>query len=254
MTAARWEPSAALPRPRMPIGPRHATAKSIGGPGSETIPASAPREPLRAGPTSTGMGGIESDSQAITASLMDPRAFAVIFERHFDAIHGYLRRRFDDELAKDITAQTFFVAFDRRSRFDRRRADSLPWLFGIATNLAHSHRRREQAELRAIAAMPPELGVWIEGVESRVDADRMRNLLAESLADLPAEEADVLYLLVWGDLNQAEIAAALAIPLGTVKSRLSRARGRLQPALGLSAEPRPAHPSSSHPGGDQWTI
>jgi RNA polymerase sigma factor (sigma-70 family) len=188
------------------------------------------------------MSEMRSDSEVIAASLLDGNAFGVVFERHFNSIHGYLRRRFDKELADDLTAQTFFIAFDRRERFDQTRADSLPWLFGIATNIAHAHRRREQAELRAIAAATPELGVWIEGVESRVDAERMRGLLAQSLADLPAEEADVLCLLVWAELNQAEIADALAIPLGTVKSRLARARERLQAALGLSAERRPVNP------------
>jgi RNA polymerase sigma factor (sigma-70 family) len=182
------------------------------------------------------MSEMHSDNEAIAASLVDPHAFGVIFERHFGSIHGYLRRRFADELADDLTAQTFFVAFDRRSRFDRERSDSRPWLFGIATNLAHSQRRREQAELRAIAALTVESGA-IEGAEARVDAERLRGPLAHALADLPAEESDVLCLLVWAELNQAEIADALAIPLGTVKSRLSRARGRLQVALELSAEP-----------------
>jgi RNA polymerase sigma factor (sigma-70 family) len=199
------------------------------------------------------MGRVQSDSQAIVASLVDPHAFAVIFERHFSSIHGYLRRRFDRELAKDLTAQTFFVAFDRRSRFDPQRADARPWLFGIAINVAHSHRRVERAELRAIATSTPELGVWIEGVEARVDAERMRGLLAQSLADLPAEEADVVCLLVWAELNQAEIADALAIPLGTVKSRLSRARGRLRLALGLGSERRTANADPMPPGGNQWT-
>ncbi|HWC07542.1 MAG TPA: hypothetical protein VG458_00685, partial [Solirubrobacterales bacterium] len=77
--------------------------------GPESIAAAALREPVRVVPTTTGMGEIRSDSQAIVASLVDPHAFAVIFERHFDSIHGYLRRRFDDELAKDLTAQTFLV-------------------------------------------------------------------------------------------------------------------------------------------------
>jgi RNA polymerase sigma factor (sigma-70 family) len=183
-----------------------------------------------------------TDGEAIAASLAEPRAFGVVFERHFGAIHGYLRRRFDDQLADDLTAQTFFVAFDARARFDQRRPDSRPWLFGIATNLARHHRRRELRELRAIAAMTPDPGTGIEGVEARVDAERLRGLLAQSLADLPAEESDVLRLLVWAELDQPEIAAALAIPLGTVKSRLSRARGRLQAALGLGSEPRPNQP------------
>jgi RNA polymerase sigma-70 factor (ECF subfamily) len=83
--------------------------------------------------------------------------------------------------------------------------------------------------------MRPENGVGIDGVEARVDAERMRSLLAAALADLPTEESDVLCLLVWAELSQAEIADALAIPLGTVKSRLSRARGRLQSALGFQS-------------------
>jgi RNA polymerase sigma factor (sigma-70 family) len=178
-----------------------------------------------------------SDGEAIAASLADPGAFGVIFERHFGVIHGYLRRRLDDQLAAELASETFLVAFDGRARFERSRSDSRPWLFGIATNLARNHRRHELRELRAIAATRPEGGSGVEGVEARVDAEGMRGLLAQSLADLPAEEADVLRLLVWAELDQPEIAEALAIPLGTVKSRLHRARGRMQAALGIASEP-----------------
>ena len=183
-----------------------------------------------------------TDSEAIAASLADPSAFGAIFERHFDAVHGYLQRRLDEHLADELAAQTFLVAFNRRSRFDRSREGSRPWLFGIATNLARSYRRHEIVELRALAAMVPEDGPGIDGVEARVDAERMRGLLAAALADLPTEESDVLCLLVWAELSQAEIADALAIPLGTVKSRLSRARGRLQSALGLLSTATPTAP------------
>ncbi len=184
------------------------------------------------------MGQSQSDSEVIEASLDEPRVFGLIFERHYDAVHGYLQRRLDGSRADEIASQTFLMAFDGRARFDRRRSDSRPWLFGIATNLAHNHRRHEIVELRAIAAMTPESGTGIDGVEARVDAERMRGVLAQGLAELPAEEADVLCLLVWAELNQAEIADALAIPLGTVKSRLSRARGRLQRSLGLQRSAR----------------
>lgn len=200
------------------------------------------------------MEQMPNDSEAIAASLLDPQAFGIIFERHFGSINRYLRRRFDNELAKELTAETFFVAFDRRSRFDQSYADSRPWLFGIATNLAHAHRRRERRELRALAVTRSEFGVWIEGVEGRVDAERMRGLLAQSLADLPTEEINVLGLLVWAELNQAEIAEALAIPLGTVKSRLFRARGRMQAALGLGPERGPVDREPAHLGGDGWTT
>jgi len=187
------------------------------------------------------------DSEAIAASLTDPRAFGVIFERHFGAIHGYLRRRLDRQLADELASQTFLIAFDRRSHFDPGRPDSRPWLFGIATNLAHNHRRREIRELRALAELTPEPLTGIEGVESRVDAERMRGRLAGALAGLPAAEADVLLLLVWAELDQAEIAAALTIPVGTVKSRLSRARARLQAALKLvpATDPPATNPTAT---------
>lgn len=189
------------------------------------------------------------DSEMIATSLTDPRAFGVIFERHFATIHGYLRRRFDGQLADELAAQTFLVAFDRRARFDQRRSECRPWLFGIATNLASNHRRRELRELRAMAAVAPEPGTAIDGVEARIDAERLRGDLARCLADLPAEEADVLRLLVWAELDQPEIAEALAIPLGTVKSRLSRARGRMQTALGLVPAESPAAVNSHSDGG-----
>jgi RNA polymerase sigma-70 factor (ECF subfamily) len=198
------------------------------------------------------MGEQPIDGEAIAISLSDPRVFAVIFERHFGVIHGYLRRRLDRQLADELASQTFLVAFDGRARFDRRRADARPWLFGIATNLTRNHRRREIRELRAMAELAPEAVIGIEGVEARVDAERRRGALARGLADLPAEEADVLLLLVWGELDQAEIGEALGIPVGTVKSRLSRARGRLRADL----ENAPDHAESTNPtaGGARWTT
>jgi RNA polymerase sigma factor (sigma-70 family) len=179
-----------------------------------------------------------TDGEAIAASLTEPRAFGVVFERHFGVILRYLRRRLDDQPAEEATAQTFFVAFDERGRFDRERADARPWLFGIATNVARRHRRSEVRELRAVAALAGETTTADDGAEAKLDAERMRGALARCLADLPAEESDVLYLLVWAELDQPEIAAALEIPLGTVKSRLSRARKRLREALELP-EPDP---------------
>lgn len=177
-----------------------------------------------------------TDGEAIAASLSEPRAFGVVFERHFDRILGYLRRRLDDRRAEEAAAQTFFVAFDERGRFAADRDDARPWLFGIATNIARRHRRGEVRELRAVAALGAEASTAEDGTEARLDAERLRAPLAHCLAELPAEEADVLYLLVWAELDQPEIAAALDIPLGTVKSRLSRARGRVRATLDL---PRP---------------
>jgi RNA polymerase sigma-70 factor (ECF subfamily) len=183
-----------------------------------------------------GVSPLRTDGEAIAASLSEPRAFGLVFERHFDVILRYLRRRLDDQRAEEAAAQTFFVAFDQRGRFDPGRGDARPWLFGIATNIARRHRRIEVRELRAVAALGAEASTAEDGAEAKLDAERLRAPLARCLAELPAEESDVLYLLVWAELDQPEIAAALDVPLGTVKSRLSRARGRLREALDL---PRP---------------
>src|SRR5215475_2796368 len=113
-----------------------------------------------------------------------------------------------------MTAQTFLIAFDERGRFDRERADVRPWLFGIATNIARRHRRHEISELRAIAALGADTCISDDDSESRVDAQRKRGALARCLAELPVEESDVLYLLVWTELDQPEIAAALGVPVG----------------------------------------
>jgi RNA polymerase sigma-70 factor (ECF subfamily) len=191
------------------------------------------------------------DGEAISASLAEPRAFGVIFERHFSAIHGYLRRRLDRQLADELASQTFLVAFDRRAHFDPRRHESRPWLFGIATNLARNHRRREVRELRAIAELAPEPVLGIDGVESRIDAERLRGRLAQALADLPPEEADALLLFAWAELGQPEIADALDVPLGTVKSRISRARQRLQGALELAPAAEPATSNPTVHGGSR---
>lgn len=185
------------------------------------------------------MSANRTDGEAIAASLSEPRAFGLVFERHFGTILRYLRRRLDERRAEEAAAQTFFIAFDGRRSFDPERADARPWLFGIATNIARRHRRGEVRELRAIAALGAEAIVDDGGSEERVDAERLRGPLARCLAELPAEEADVLYLLVWAELDQPEIAAALEIPLGTVKSRLSRARKRVQGALDLSPSDQP---------------
>jgi RNA polymerase sigma factor (sigma-70 family) len=191
-------------------------------------------EPILVCGQEPGMGDSRNDGDLIAASIEEPRAFAAIFERHFWSIHDYLGRRLDRRLADELASQTFLIAFDRRASFDPRSGGSRPWLFGIASNLLREQRRSEVRELRAMARLAPDPSVAIDGVDSRIDAERLRGILAESLASLPPEEADVLLLLVWAELDQPEIAEALGIPTGTVKSRLSRARARLRPALEIA--------------------
>ena len=181
------------------------------------------------------------DSEAISASASTPADFAAIFDRHFEAVHAYLQRRIGRDLADELAAETFLTAFDIRARYDVSRPDARPWLFGIATNLLHRHRRQELRELRAYArsAADPVLDAF-DGIEARIDASNARRKLVEVLAAIPSEELDALLLFAWADLSYAEIGQALEIPTGTVRSRLSRARARLRAAL--EAEPPAPRP------------
>lgn len=172
------------------------------------------------------------DSEAISVSLAASAGFAAIFDRHFDTIHGYLQRRVGPDLADELSAQTFLVAFDKRAGYDPAQPDARPWLFGIATNLLRRHHRDEVRQLRAYArsAVDPVLDAF-DGVEARLDASKMRRELIDALAGVPAEELDALLLYAWAGLSYPEIASALDIPIGTVRSRLSRARARIRAAL-----------------------
>lgn len=172
------------------------------------------------------------DSDAISASTATPADFAAIFDRHFDVVHAYLQRRIGRDLADELAAETFLIAFDSRARYDVSRPDARPWLFGIATNLLHRHHRQELRQLRAYArsAADPILDAF-DGVDARVDASSVRRELVDALTQVPAEELDALLLFAWADFSYAEIGQALEIPIGTVRSRLSRARVRIRAAL-----------------------
>ncbi|MET0558307.1 MAG: sigma-70 family RNA polymerase sigma factor [Solirubrobacterales bacterium] len=185
------------------------------------------------------------DSDAILISAAEPAGFATVFDRHFEAVHAYLQRRVGRDLADELAAQTFLVAFDKRQSYDPAQLDSRPWLYGIATNLLRRHHRDEVRQFRAYArsATDPVLDAF-EDVDSRLDASMMRRRLVEVLAEIPSGELDALLLYAWADLSYSEIARALDLPTGTVRSRLSRARERLRIAL---APPQTSTPDEAIP-------
>ena len=111
--------------------------------------------------------------------------------------------------------------------------DARPWLYGIATNLVRHHRR---AESRRLAALARVHGVAVseaahEGAPERLDAAREAHDAAQALRTLPAGDREALLLMAWADLTYNEIAIALSLPIGTVRSRINRARRRLRTEL-----------------------
>jgi RNA polymerase sigma-70 factor (ECF subfamily) len=165
--------------------------------------------------------------------------FGALFDRHAIAVHRYLARRIGTTAADDLLAQTFLVAFERRSGYDRARPDARPWLYGIATNLLRRHHREEVRQYRAWArtGTDPVAEGPADRVVDRVDAGAWSGRLAAALARLKAPDRDVLLLFAWAAFSYEEIAQALTIPMGTVRSRLHRARAAMRAALGENPVP-----------------
>ncbi|MEU1337115.1 RNA polymerase sigma factor [Streptomyces sp. NPDC090075] len=176
-----------------------------------------------------------SDACVIERSRDEPEAFAALYDRHADAVHRYAARRLGPEAAEDLMAETFVTAFQRRKTYDLTRADARPWLFGIATNLVGRHRRAEARRFKALAKVPTPVEheePVADRAVARAGATGVRRDLAAALAGLSARHRDVVLLVAWGDLDYEEVALALGVPVGTVRSRLHRARSRLREALG----------------------
>jgi RNA polymerase sigma factor (sigma-70 family) len=155
---------------------------------------------------------------------------ATMFDRHARDLLRYCTRRVGEQVAEDVVAETFLVAYEQWGRFDPARGPLLPWLYGIVTNLLRRHRRAEVRALRALAAAEVTADFSSRAAE-RVDAQRVAGSLAAVLAALPRRQRDVLLLYAVAELEYAEIASALGIPLGSVQSALHRARTKVRAAL-----------------------
>lgn len=158
----------------------------------------------------------------------------MLFDRHAPHIHRYLARRVGRQAADDLVADTFLAAFGQRGRYDPCYADARPWLYGIATNLLGQFHRQEVRRFRLLQAAGPDrltLPDYSERTVASLAAQTARPLLAQALAGLSAADRDVLLLIAWEDLSYEEVSRALAIPVGTVRSRLHRARAKLRQAL-----------------------
>ena len=189
---------------------------------------------------------VSTDADVIRASLDDPRAFAAVYDRHAGVVFRFLVRRVGRDTADELLGDTFRIAFERRGTFLLDRPSARPWLYGIATNLVARHRRHEARRLAATlrlasarAAEETAAGGDAAVADAAVDradaADRWRGA-ARGLAALPGGERDALLLYAWEELSYEEVAEALDIPVGTVRSRLNRARRRLREPTGADGE------------------
>jgi RNA polymerase sigma factor (sigma-70 family) len=182
------------------------------------------------------MEPFSSDADSLTRSLSEPEAFKPIFDRHFAAVHKYLHRRAGRELADELAAETFALAFERRASC-RASASALPWLYGIATNLLRRRRRAERRQLRAYGRSGVDRWTTYEDeAAARVDGSSLDARLAGALAAMRPRERDALLLYALADLSYEEIALALDVPVGTVRTWLHRARQTAQRELAAETD------------------
>ena len=185
--------------------------------------------------------GVATDGWLIRRSVRHPECFGMLFDRHAGLIHRYLARRLGAQAADDLLAEVFLAAFRHRDRYESTRPDARPWLYGIAGHVVAGHRREEARRWRLLAALPtgPDEPDPATAAADRATAQLAGRDLAGALAALNTDERAALLLLAWEDLSYAQIAEALDVPIGTVRSRISRARQKLRPqlsGLGLVAE------------------
>src|SRR3989454_12285835 len=180
-----------------------------------------------------------SDAEVIGRSLGEPEAFGLIYDRHAATLLRFLGRRVGAEVSEGLVGELFRIAFERRKTFDAARASALPWLYGIGANLLLKHRRAEARWLRASARMAPGRGA-ADGRASTaaLDARLLFPRVADAIEALPDDEREALLLFAWEELSYQSMAEALELPIGTVRSRLNRARARLRELLESNGKDR----------------
>ncbi len=176
----------------------------------------------------------QPDASIIERSIDDAAAFDAVFERHHDRVRRYVVSRIGPDAADDVVADTFVEAFRSRAGFDAGAgSDAAPWLLGIATNMLARHRAAERRWLERCASHPLEVGeaAFDELAVTRLDARARRGRIARAIGQLPARERVPLLLHVLGGCSYEEVARALDVPIGTVRSRISRGTARLRKEL-----------------------
>lgn len=182
-----------------------------------------------------------TDGEVIARSQRAPELFAVVFDRHQASVHAYAARRAGREGADDVLAEVFLAAFASRKRFDPTFGSALPWLYGIAGNVLKRQWRTLAAAdrlHRSAASQPDAAESHEDGVADRLDSAAQWVVVRDLLDELAEGDREAILLFAWEELSYPEIALAMGIPVGTVRSRIHRARARLRGALGDTLEVR----------------
>jgi len=167
------------------------------------------------------------DAELIARSVAEGHWFELVFDRHYGRIHRFCVARAGPDAADDLASETFVVAFRRRDAYDISHTDAAPWLYGIALNVLRAFHRRELAHGRLVnrarlASASPSDG--------QLPYDRS-GALSTALRGLSEQDRDLIVLFAWAGLTYEQLGECLGLPVGTVRSRLSRTRERLRRQL-----------------------
>ncbi len=201
-----------------------------------------------------GAGGGPSDSVLwAQAGKGDPSAFGALFERHSQRVYNHCFRRTGSwTAAEDLTSVVFLETWRKRREVKLSDESLLPWLLAVANNVVRNRDRSLRRHRRLLAKLPPAVVTAnpAEEAVARLDDERAMQRVLEVFTRLVPDEQDVLALVVWAGLSYTDTAIALGVPIGTVRSRLARAREHLRklagvdPGAGLTGGPAPG----SEPG------
>lgn len=170
-------------------------------------------------------------SQRARLRAGDQSALAELFDEHAQSVYGYALRTLGDwAAAEDAVSLTFLEAWRLRGKLREEAEDLRPWLLGIATNVLRNSSRAARRHRAAVARLPEKGPVpdFAEELVERLDDDSRLAAVQRALTGLRRGEREVFRLCVWVGLDYASAAEALGVPVGTVRSRLSRARARLR--------------------------
>lgn len=177
-----------------------------------------------------------SDEDLLKASCTDAKQFNLIAERHQVGLYRFFARRYPQD-AEDLLSETWLQAYRNRASFDPASGTVRGWLFGISRNVLRTHLRAKgpillELEPGLVDRVQPDVFV---SVDQRLDAAAVSGPLREGLKALPEVERELLILTTWEELTPTEAAQVLDIPAGTARSRLHRARLRMQQHLANSS-------------------
>ncbi|WP_129667158.1 RNA polymerase sigma factor [Phytoactinopolyspora endophytica] len=181
----------------------------------------------------------------------DPAAFGDLFTRHSHTVYTFCFRLTGSwDIAEDLTTVVFLEAWRQRAQFAGNGDTVVPWLLGIASQVARNSARAVRRHRSLLAKLPPAVieEQPDENHAARVEAERQMQEILRVFRRLPQREQEVLALCVWGERTAAEAAVALGIPVRTVRSRLTRAHEHLRRLMEGAARPMTSRPAMhAHP-------